>query len=198
MKNVKGLINFGCCYEKLQKFPETQNISEAAKKLTSPVTFSYFALTLATRAHRKMHEKDYDLKLKVKFFRYAIHILLHDEYDQKELTSLGNSNYKLYDESFGDYVFEQFSRINIVPKHSRDELNRFFADNQRQELIWKMITAGLIRNAFGRLMELYILLDRAIYLAENNYSVELLEFFDEPLSPRNLGIVAIFKSKPSM
>lgn len=192
-QKVKGIINFGCCYEKLQKTPWAQNMSQASKHLKAPITFSYFALTLATRAHRKMHEKDYQLKLKVKFFRYAIHILLHDEYDQKELISLGNSNYKLYDETFADYVLEQFGRIKITPKHTRDELNDYFEDLQRQELIWKMITAGLIRNAFGRLMELYILLDRVLYLQENSYQVELLEFFDEPLSPRNLGIVAVLK-----
>jgi hypothetical protein len=137
-----------------------------------------------------MHEKDYELKLKVKFFRYAIHILLHDEYGMKELISLGNSSPKLYDESFGNYVIEQFRRINLPLQHTKEELDAYFADSERQQLIWKMLTAGLIRNAFGRLMELYILLDRALYLEEHGYKVELQEFFDEPVSPRNLGIVA--------
>jgi hypothetical protein len=187
---IKGLISFGCCYEKLQHDPNSQNISNYAKNLKNPITFNYFALTLATRAHRKMHEKDYELKLKVKFFRYAIHILLNDEYGMKELISLGNSSPKLYDESFGNYVIEQFRRINLPLHHTKDELDAYFTNPERQELIWKMLTAGLIRNAFGRLMELYILLDRALYLEEHGYKVELQEFFDEPVSPRNLGIVA--------
>ena len=189
-KKIKGIISFGCCYEKLQHDPDSQNISQAAKNLKGPIIFNYFALTLATRAHRKMHEKDYELKMKVKYFRYAIHILLHDEYDTKELVSLGNSSPKLYDESFGDYVIEQFRRIGLPLHHTKEELNAYFSDSSRQELIWKMLVAGLIRNAFGRLMELYILLDRTLFLEENGYSVQLLEFFDEPTSPRNLGIVA--------
>ena len=189
-KKIKGLISFGCCYEKLQHDPNSQNISQFAQNLKNPITFNYFALTLATRAHRKMHEKDYELKLKVKFFRYAIHILLHDEYGMKELISLGNSSPKLYDESFGNYVIEQFRRINLPLHHTKEELDAYFTNPERQELIWKMLTAGLIRNAFGRLMELYILLDRALYLEEHGYKVELQEFFDEPVSPRNLGIVA--------
>ena len=189
-KKIKGLISFGCCYEKLQHDPNSQNISQFAKNLKNPITFNYFALTLATRAHRKMHEKDYELKLKVKFFRYAIHILLHDEYGMNKLISLGNSSPKLYDESFGNYVIEQFRRINLPLHQTKEELDAYFTDPERQELIWKMLTAGLIRNAFGRLMELYILLDRALYLEEHAYNVELREFFDEPVSPRNLGIVA--------
>ncbi len=188
--HIKGLISFGCCYEKLQHDPASQNISQTARNLKEPITFNYFALTLATRAHRKMHEKDYELKLKVKYFRYGIHILLHDEYETKELVSLGNSSPKLYDESFGDYVIEQFRRINLPLRHTKEELNAFYAEPARQDLIWKMLVAGLIRNAFGRLMELYILLDRALYLEEHGYQVQLLEFFDEPISPRNLGIVA--------
>jgi hypothetical protein len=116
---------------------------------------------------------------------------LHDEYGMKELISLGNSSPKLYDESFGNYVIEQFRRKNLPLHHTKAELDAYFTDPGRQELIWKMLTAGLIRNAFGRLMELYILLDRVLYLNEQGYQVQLLEFFDEPVSPRNLGIVAL-------
>jgi hypothetical protein len=189
-QHIKGMINFGCCYEKLQKFPQTQNLSQTAKDLEAPIVFNFFALTLATRAHRKMTEKDHELKKKVKYYRYAIHMFLHDEYDIKELKTLGNSSPKLYDEDFATYVTHQFVRLELPLRHSSVELNDYFNKTARQELLWKMLTAELIRNAFGRLMELYLLLDRVLYLEEQGYEVELLEFFDEPLSPRNLGIVA--------
>lgn len=189
-QKIKGLINFGCCYEKLQRYPQGQNISQAAKDLSEPIVFNFFALTLATRAHRKMTEKDHELKKKVKFYRYAIHMLMFDEYGIKELKTLGNSSPKLYDEDFATYVTHQFDRLDLPLKHSAQELNAYFADPTRQTLLWNMLTAELIRNAFGRLMELYLLLDRVLYLEEEGYQVELLEFFDEPLSPRNLGIVA--------
>lgn len=189
-QQIKGMINFGCCYEKLQKFPQAQNLSQAAKELDSPIVFNFFALTLATRAHRKMTEKDHELKKKVKYYRYAIHMLLHDEYDIKELKTLGNSSPKLYDEDFATYVTHQFERLDLPLRHSSSELNAYLNQSARQELLWNMLTAELIRNAFGRLMELYLLLDRVLYLEEQGYRVELLEFFDEPLSPRNLGIVA--------
>jgi hypothetical protein len=37
----------------------------------------------------------------------------------------------------------------------------------------------------------HILLDRAIYLEEQGYEVRVEEFFDEELSPRNIGITAL-------
>lgn len=188
-KNVPVIVNFGCCYHSLDSSPDLQNISQFAKD-NHPIWMNKFALTLACRAHRKMDEKDYDLKLKVKLYRYAIHILLHDYYGIKKLVTLGNSNPKLYDKSFGEYALEQFKRIQIEPKHTQLELNTFFADSNLKLLIDKMLAAGLIRNALGRVLELYLLLDRVIYLEEQGYTVQIEEFFDEELSPRNLGITA--------
>jgi hypothetical protein len=189
-KKTRALVNFGCCYHTLDQTPDQQNISQFARD-NDPIWMKKFALVLSCRAHRKMDEKDYNLKLKVKFFRYAIHILLHDHYGITDLISLGNSSPKLYNESFGAYVLEQFKRINVTPKHSLNELNDFFANPDLTMTIDRMLAAGLIRNAMGRVMELYLLLDRAIYLEEEGYKVSVEEFFDEELSPRNIGITAV-------
>ena len=186
--SAKSLINLGCCYHKL--FPETQNISSFTQSHPDKFIMSQFALTLASRAHRKMDEKDYDLKEKVKLFRYTIHFLLHDEYDIKKIATLGNSPPRLYDETFGVYALDNLKRIHVKIKHTEEELNSYFNNPDRQKLISKMLVAGLIRNVFGRLLELYIQLDRVIYLEEHGYKVQLLEIFEEPVSPRNLAIVA--------
>ncbi len=186
--HAKSLINMGCCYHKL--VPETQNISEFAKSLPDKLVMSQFALTLATRAHRKMDETDYDLKEKVKKFRYCIHFLLYDHYDKKELFSLGNSHPTLYDESFGVYATDNLTRNKIPLRHTVEELNAYYNEPARQDLIAKMIVAGLVRNPFGRLLELYLQLDRVIFLEENGYEAKLIEIFDEPISPRNIAIVA--------
>lgn len=190
LKKVPALVNFGCCYHTLDQTAELQNLSHFSQS-NDPIWMSKYALTLSCRAHRKMSENDYDLKMKVKFYRYAIHILLHDHYGIKEIVNLGNSNPKLYNESFGDYVLEQFKRIDLSPKHTIHELNTFFGDPELKLLIEQMLAAGLIRNAFGRVLELYLLLDRAIYLEEQGYQVQVEEFFDEELSPRNIGITAV-------
>jgi hypothetical protein len=186
--SAKAVINMGCCYHKLM--PETQNISKFASSRPDKLVMTQFALTLATRAHRKMDESDYDLKEKVKLYRYCIHFLLYDHYDIQELFSLGNSHPTLYDESFGVYATDNLTRNNIPLRHSVEELNDYYNDPIRQDLISKMIVAGLVRNPFGRLLELYIQLDRVIYLEENGYKAQLIEIFDEPISPRNIAILA--------
>ncbi len=48
----------------------------------------------------------------------------------------------------------------------------------------------LLRNLFRRPMELWLLLDRALYLQEQGYSVKLGTFCEYRLSPRNLLLLA--------
>ncbi len=187
---IASILNFGCCYHKLEFDSDGQNISAFTKSHPDKIELSHFALALSARAHRKMDAEDYDLKQKVKAYRYAIHFLLHDFYGKTELTTLGNSNPKLYDEDFGTYALDQLSRIHLTSLHTQEELNDWYNETIRQEILWEMTASGLIRNAFGRLLEMYVLLDRCIYLEEQKYDVQLLEFFDEEVSPRNLGVLA--------
>lgn len=188
-KKLQAIVNFGCCYNKLEGKENVQNISAFAKE-HGETEFSKFALTLSSRAHKKMNEKDYILKQKVKFYRYAFHILLHDKYQIEEEVFLGNSSKHLYEESFSTYALEQFKRTNIAVKHSAEELDDFFNSPALALLIRKMIAAGIIRNALGRVLELYLILDRCIYLEEQGYEVQVATFFDESISPRNIGITA--------
>lgn len=48
----------------------------------------------------------------------------------------------------------------------------------------------LLRNLFRRPLELWLLLDRALYLQEQDYDVKLGSFCDYQLTPRNLLLVA--------
>lgn len=184
---TKSLINFGCCYQRLER-EDWQNVSVFAKNLKTKIYQNHFALTLAARAHRKTDEKDYNFKLKVKYYRYAMHVLLCDRYGHTEMATLGNSSKKLYESPFHVYATEQFKRLGLTPL-SASEFEEFYNDTDRQELIRAMLTAGFIRNVFGRLLEAYILIDRAIFMEENGYDSKLLSFFDEEVSPRNLGLV---------
>lgn len=185
---LKALINLGCCYHKL--VPETQNISAFTKGLEDRITMTQFALTLASRAHRKMDEKDYDLKEKVKLYRYTIHFLLHDRYGIKKIATLGNSAPHLYDRPFSEYALNNLQRLGVTIQETPEELDAYYADPDRQRLISKMLVAGLVRNVFGRVLELYLQLDRAIFLEEQGYKAKLLEVFEEPVSPRNIAILA--------
>ncbi|MBA1202294.1 methyltransferase [Pseudomonas capeferrum] len=47
-----------------------------------------------------------------------------------------------------------------------------------------------VRNLFRRPLEVWLVLDRALFLREQNYRVRLGEFCERPLTPRNLMILA--------
>ena len=48
----------------------------------------------------------------------------------------------------------------------------------------------LVRGLFRRPLELWLVLDRALYLQENGYDVRVGEFCDSHLTPRNLMLLA--------
>ena len=48
----------------------------------------------------------------------------------------------------------------------------------------------LVRGLFRRPLELWLVLDRALFLAENGYRVEVGTFCESALTPRNLMVLA--------
>jgi hypothetical protein len=54
-----------------------------------------------------------------------------------------------------------------------------------------MFLCNIIRWQLGRLLEIYLLLDRCLFLEENGYKVKVEQYFEEALSPRNIGILAL-------
>lgn len=55
----------------------------------------------------------------------------------------------------------------------------------------------LVRGLFRRPLELWLVLDRALYLSENGYDVQVGEFCDTHLTPRNLMLLAQQPAKPT-
>lgn len=189
-KKISSIINLGCCYHKLHD--QDQNLSSYARTY-APLIMNNFTLTLAAQSRKKMNEKDHDFKLMVKRYRYALHFMLVDLYDSRELITFGNSKEKDYSQSFSHYVREQFKRIDKKLLHTSQEIEDYY--QRILPVAEKMLKAGIIRDAFGRVLETYLIVDRAIYLEEQGYEVEVLAVFDEEISPRNLGIFAHLANK---
>jgi len=117
----------------------------------------------------------------------------YDILKRPEYLTLGNSSEKLYDLSFGLYAEEQFKRLNL-PFPGIDSLESFYSSSETQKKILQMLSAGILRDLFGRVLETYIVLDRALFLEENNYESTILALFSEEISPRNLALVGKSKS----
>jgi len=183
-----SFLNFGCCYGKLNPKSEV-NLSEISKK--NSLKWSNYALTLATRSN---FNQDFDTFLftkNVKEYRYALDLYIKEELGIKKFLNLGNSPTTLYKKSFKEYVIVNLKNLNLEII-SDPEL--FFNSKYIQNEVKKMFILTIIRWQLARPLEVYILLDRYFYLIEKNINVSINQYFDESLSPRNIGL-SYFKNK---
>lgn len=184
--NTFGLLSFGCCYHKMdpdKDFPQ----SEHFKKFFLPMTTH--SLTLATRAHGAIEKEEYTTMKLVKFFRYILHFWLYEKHQLTDIFDVGENNTRDYHGNFSDYAQPKLKNLNL-PIATKEELDSFYQERSQGEEMRKLYVANLLRWQLGRALEVYLLLDRSLYLLENGYSVRLESYFDENLSPRNLGILA--------
>lgn len=175
------IVHFGCCYHKLS----------APYKLSShqhPLELNLFALTLAAKSYQRFDLEDFLFKLKVKNYRYLFHLYLTEELGLKDFLPLGPSPRELYLKDFPTYVQEQCRRLKLAaPSDSQCQL--FMSHPLHQESVRELILLGILRGQLGRLIELVLLTDRALYLEQAGYRVFMGQFFERSLSPRNIAVV---------
>jgi len=88
--------------------------------------------------------------------------------------------------------FEAFCRTLAAAKQLELPVRIDFARYERagDERLHEVAALDLPRIAFRRVLELWLVVDRALFLAENGYAVEVGEFCEPQLTPRNLAIRA--------
>ena len=186
---VRGILNFGCCYFKYDH-SRYEHLSMHAK--SNPLFINEQGLTLATRAHTFISKQDFHNKFQVKSFRFGLHLLLYELLEQKQFITMGDSPIKDYFNGFSSYVLKKLEERHIKHTLTAKVIDNYFSEQDIQKKIRKMFLCNLIRWFFGRPLELYILLDRAVYMQEHGYHTTLTQYFDEKISPRNVGILGTF------
>jgi hypothetical protein len=176
----KSFLNLGCCYHKLST--ENLNLSHSAK--ANGLRLSYQALTMASKSYKKLTVEDFQFRKRVKSYRYTIHLFMQEVLGI-EFKTLGNAKKQAYEDSFRSYVRAFLPEANNI---SDEAIEEFYKG--KQQVISHIMDFGLIRSQMAKVVELYIILDRAIYLQEKNMSVEVCEVFDKKISPRNYAIIA--------
>jgi hypothetical protein len=187
----KGLLNFPCCYQLLTPDIET-HLSSTSKEHSLPI--GKYALTLATRGHTTITFKDYLLKKKVKLMRAALHFYLLERHQHEEFTTVGPAHPRDYEKDFAHYAGIKLKFLG----HQSDpvDLNAFYDSEETQKKIYDVYKANIIRWRWGRLIEKYLVFDRALAQVEKGFPVEVYQFFDEKISPRNLGLLLRKKKDP--
>lgn len=167
----KHLINFSCCYHKLH---DEYNLSLIAKK--KPLRFTNHALTMAAKCLGTQMIDDLTTKFLVKSYRYPIHFHLID-HGKDKFINLGNAKAVDYKGSFSNYI----------QKYCPDLMHENVSLKEKE--VDYYFKAGSIRAMLGRLIEIYIILDRVLYLKENELNANIYQVFDPKISPRNIAIL---------
>tara|TARA_Y100000780_G_scaffold232456_1_gene264098 strand:- start:17895 stop:19058 length:1164 start_codon:yes stop_codon:yes gene_type:complete len=174
-KSDGALLNFGCCYHKSTQL----NLCDSSRK--DPIELSFHALNLATRSNRLIDQETWRRRERVKIYRYILHMIQVDELGG-EFESIGNAHHTDYDKSFREYVEIHAPRLSTLP------LESLFETYMGSEKLKRLLSLEVIRSPLGRMVELFILFDRAQSLNDSGRSVEVFELFSRDLSPRNVAI----------
>jgi hypothetical protein len=184
--NVKKIINFGCCYSKIED--DEYNISSGSDK---ELKLNSRALSCATLGFEKVPLDIYHYRLKIMDYKYSLYHWLFLNYKNKDFKSMSNSRRSLFNLDFEEFSFKALEKFfNHIPFPKVGELNEFYNSKKNQDLLKYFKAYYALSRYFGPLIESYILIDRALYLQEKGYNVEILEVFDPSISPRNKAIIA--------
>lgn len=170
----KKIVSYGCCYHKLNCL----NLSGVQN-----LRISNHALTMAAKSYKKMTEKEFLQRESVKRYRYTLHFIMRDQLGLSFRT-LGNGLKSDYQGTFESYC-RKF--VPETQRFSASELEKLYLTYRKE--YERFLRFGIIRSSLSRPLEVYLSLDRCIYLMKNGFKIEIQEVFNRSLSPRNISIV---------
>jgi hypothetical protein len=178
---VGSLVNIPCCYHKLN--PDNLYLSSITK--VHPLRLHPYSLMLAARSNATSTIEEFSFRRKMKSKRYLFHMFCLDNNLTDKFEALGPGDPADYEKSFSDYALSSFKKLG-VDFTGKVQLEDYYEQNL--QIFEKFFRAHQLRLLFGRVVELYLVLDRVVFLEESGHQVELFEVFDKEISPRNLLI----------
>lgn len=184
------IINFGCCYSKITN--DEYNVSALSD---SDISFNLRALSTATLSFEPVPLEMYRFRIQIMDYKYSFYHWLYKTHGILEFVSMSNARRSLYSKSFYEFTMEKLeTHFPDLKSPTELEINDFYKSENNQNLLKYFKAYYAIARYIGKLIEAYIILDRALYLEDNGYNVELVKVFDPKLSPRNIAIIANYDS----
>lgn len=180
----KQLAIAPCCYNRIS-LTQYSPVSSAAKSSDLQLSLDDLALPMSetvTAGARVRRQRDTSMARRLGFDLLQRHIRGVDEYlPTPSLPSVW------LDQSFSDYCHHlaQLKELSTIGEQDWPAL---------EAAGWKRLAEvrnlELLRGLFRRPLELWLVLDRALFLHENGYRVRLGTFCESLLTPRNFLILA--------
>ena len=202
---LKSIVAVGCCYhlitqkERTQSYmtdgPHKQKLSDpnsihafpTSKFLQqSPIYFTRNALNLASQAPERMSSSQ-SLPAKNLFFRAVFQVLLREQFDTVAACNVGHSASTA--SSFQDYCTAAFKKLklNDVADSVIESCYERFNDGSTER---RLYIFHQLRILLARVIESLILIDRMLFLLDNEIEPSVLGLFDPVVSPRCYVLVA--------
>jgi hypothetical protein len=110
----------------------------------------------------------------------------------REYVGVPSVGKQIFSGAFSDFCYWAANQKNIaLPDHI--DFDAFLALGVKKQQITARIE--LVRHAFRRAIEIWLVLDRVLYLQSAGYDVEVFEFCDKALTPRNVFINGVLKKE---
>jgi hypothetical protein len=183
---VEQIVNFGCCYSKIEE--NEYHISSYADR---SLEFNQRALLAATLSFGHVKTEFYEFRLRILKYKYSFYHWMTKKHGIMEFCAMSNSRRSLYDLSFYEFILKTLEKFYPdLEKPTEEEMVEFYESAENVDLNKYFQSYFSLSRYFGQVLETYILCDRALYLQERGYQVEVKEVFEHEISPRNKAIIA--------
>ncbi|MCE5984532.1 methyltransferase [Pseudomonas sp. LF19] len=173
-----------CCYNRIQA-PQYQPLSTAAKASGLQLSIEDLGLPLSetvTAGARVRRQRDQSMARRLGFDLWQRQVRGMDEY--LPTPSLPVS---WLHKPFADYC-RGLAELKELQAGAEPDWPALEAAGWQR--LAQVRNLELLRNLFRRPLELWLVLDRALFLQEQSYQVQLGVFCEQPLTPRNLMLLA--------
>ncbi|WP_299131668.1 methyltransferase [uncultured Vibrio sp.] len=171
-----------CCYH-LIRDESYQPMSSGAKASALTLSKSDLRIPLqetVTGGERVKRHRQLEMSYRLGFSQLLKSELNIDEYIP--VPSIKKSELSEGFESFCQWA----SEVKEITLGSDIDFESYFA--QGEKLFWEMEKLSLVQQVFRRPLEIWLALDRALYLQEQGYEASIEEFCERSVTPRNLLI----------
>lgn len=174
-----------CCFHR--GYPEAPYRPMSAFGRGLSLTLTRSALRLPTLDEAVASPSKRARRLREQTWRLAVDLLIREATGEEVYTPLGPAPKSWLAGSFEAFAAQITARSNLPLPSSWSPEEALSAGAVRAK---DARALGAARSVFRRPLELWLVLDRALYLSEQGYQVAVRQFCDRSVSPRNLVILA--------
>jgi hypothetical protein len=177
-----------CCFHKTQQ-ALYQPLSRKLRKLqqSEPLQLTRDQLKLAVQETVTAPNRDQHQRHQLKLWRLAFTRIRQHQCQTNQYLPSPSVSPKLLQHGF-EYFCSHLAQLCHFSLSSNIQYQEYLLQAEQELRIIERLE--LARHAFRRPLELWLVLDRALYLLENNYQVSIKRFCSRQLTPRNLLLQA--------